>query len=725
MPTERALSDALPFLDELPLSVVERAAELAGLDSVEALRTQSPSGAGATNLARAIATACLEDPQRSLERTSVGVVIPCRSEAGGGARDEGLMTRLVTVYGLPEMGGLSLENLLAWLLELAIRSKVGEVPVERAGSLFVGDNDELHAVNLHTASSLLVALQEIAAWAYLERGENSVLRSLRAQPVGPLPSEVSRAFATLDALASTPPPLPGKYGRYDLAQAFADLEANVGPRSWEVFVQRQLAAETRPTLESLGQQLGVTRERIRQLESQAQRTVSQMTADPKQSVLRRAAERLHNQLGEVARASDLQSALTVIDPSGHALEGHPERTRLLLSLAGPYTHAVEWILKVNIAQLVRVKLREATSQHPLNLEDAVGILESLGVRRAVCSDWLEELPGFRTLAGWLVRWEGSMVEKAETILRVTGEPMTVADIFEAIGENRNVRSLRNRIQGDARFMRRGLEHYGLRAWGGEEYSTIVDEIQQEIERQGGEATLEHLVSTLTSSFGVSDSSVRTYAAQHPLFDQTERGTICLRESGTHTTGSRRPLEETRGCFRLQGGWALRLVVNADTLRGSGASIPTALAEHVGLTPRTSRDFESDSGTLHVGWPSIQPQIGSQSRAAEALGAREGDLLFIEFVENRVCFHGVARQELDEAGGIERLAREMGADANEPEPFAWVCRALSVDQGDQDALATIRRRLTARKEQELAAFVPQADLTEPDRAILDILASLGE
>lgn len=118
-------------------------------------------------------------------------------------------------------------------------------------------------------------------------------------------------------------------------------------------------------------------------------------------------------------------------------------------------------------------------------------------------------------------------------------------------------------------------------------------------------------------------------------------------------------------------------------------------------------------------------MGSQRSAAIALGLGEGDRLLIEFLEDRVRFQGVSLASIEKTTGLARLALETGAPPNSSDPLEWTCRAMGVQADDADPLATLRRRLTARKEADLAALVPDAELADADETVLDLLASLGE
>ena len=239
-------------------------------------------------------------------------------------------------------------------------------------------------------------------------------------------------------------------------------------------------------------------------------------------------------------------------------------------------------------------------------------------------------------------WHGSMADKASAILDVRGEPLTPEELAEALGGAVNSRSMLNQIQSDERFMRRGLKLYGLRRWGGEEYTTIKEEIEQEIARQGGACSLEHLIEALCSQFGVSESSVRAYAADAP-FVKTPQGMITVGEGPTRFTD--RAIEDCRGCFRLGTKWAWRVIVDSEVLRGSGRLVPTGFLQSIGMRPGDVRQMLSPVGEVMLRY-GRQSTVGSLRRAAMEQGCVEGDRLFVILeTEASLRFHAVHVSEI--------------------------------------------------------------------------------
>ena len=80
------------------------------------------------------------------------------------------------------------------------------------------------------------------------------------------------------------------------------------------------------------------------------------------------------------------------------------------------------------------------------------------------------------------------------------------------GPQRHMLSFGNQLASDQRLKRTGVPHLGLREWDHDEYTGIADEIAQEITRQGGTASLEHLVEYISTNYGAAPNSIRSYAS---------------------------------------------------------------------------------------------------------------------------------------------------------------------------------------------------------------------
>lgn len=553
-------------------------------------------------------------------------------------------------------------------------------------------------------ASPLQHLGTIAGWALAERGVRTLAQALDLLAQGEdVPAEVARAWKRL---GDTPLEVIGgdDAGRFDPLRAMRTFLEGLDARRRAILVRRVVPFGPDETLQELADEFGNTRERVRQVELQVKARLETLRTDPS-SPLVRAAQRLARQIGPampVAHAERLAQPLVGRAETDEA----PIFTALLLWLGGPYKLDQGWLVREPVEEtLARAmdSIDEALGEDGLPLPAVLDSIEGLGFDRSVASAWLERLGGYRAVDGIVIKWRGSLVDRAATVLRMVGEPMTREQLASAIPEGTSDRSLWGRLLQDSRFMRTSPRHVALREWGVEEYSNITDEIVQEIERQGGETTIGHLVAAL-SKFGVAESSVRAYLAR-PFFVRTERRTIRVSEQLV-TAGASRPIELARWCFRHPTGWSYRIEVDENHLRGSGSPLAAAFGGQLGLSEMATRSLPSDFGEILFSWLATRPTIGSIRRILDAFAAVEGDLLFLTYSGQRgVSFRIIRRRDLDATSGLGRLALEMGldpeTDTSTPGPFL---RALGFPDHGNGSFDMVRDRLMERGERQLAALL---------------------
>lgn len=577
-----------------------------------------------------------------------------------------------------------------------------------------------------TPWSLQGAVTTIATWAKYELGIDTFGAALAAAETGScVPREVQLATQHLGShpLSEVPQENAAPYDVTGALRRVLECDA----RARLVLERRIYPAGSKLTLDELGTPLGVTRERVRQIENKLRTTINARLADARATVIKRTAYRLRAKLGICAPLDDIPSnvawalGINAAPDSDAALHA-----RVLLSLAGPYAVYESWVIREPVIEVVGgsaavldLRLGEAL----IPLEEASLLLDDFGIPPSEHSAWLERVCKCRVLDETVLPWKGSMADKAAAVLQLRGEPLTGDELAEALGPETNFRSMINQIQSDPRFLRRGLKLYGLRVWGGEEYTTVSDEIEQEIERQGGASSLDHLVSTLCGQFGVSESSVRAYASSSP-FVRTPGGLITI---GTgEVSYVRRAIEDCRGCFRIESHWALRVVVDGEVLRGSGRQVPMGIPQLLGIRPDEARRLTTPVGDLLVRY-SRQATVGSLRKAALHLACVQGDRLFVVFTgDATVDFVAIRAADVEMLAGAERLARELSPEPG-PDPVAIAAYALGLPS-DEYRLSAVRRRLVARKEDELLQLIANVEDGEADNnddALLGQLFGLGE
>lgn len=481
-----------------------------------------------------------------------------------------------------------------------------------------------------------------------------------------------------------------------------------------VLEARTFAIGRRVTLGELGEKLAVSRERVRQIEKGAREQFEERLASELGCArILHLAARLRRELGSVAPDENVQAVLR------EALPGRNDsalRRAVLLNLAGPYRFTEGFWQRASELADLRAGLVQR-SDEPLTEADLDRLLEEAGVVQEHRASCVAALPVHRFDERVLV-WSGSLADKAARILRVHGEPMSREELHNAVGADVNTRSLLLQVQDDERFRRMSPDSYGLAEWGGEEYTTIADEIEQAIERRGGRAFLDELVDELVDLFGVSPNSIRSYAGSRRFLRQPD-GTLAVAPHG-HESVKMVPMapDLDQDLVRHRGAWTVRLVVDNDVLRGSGRPVRTAIAQAAGLRPGGTRKIQLQNGSAQISWSSNQPALGSTRLLAESLGCEDGDYLFTPLQDGGRAF-AVRHADLEVAQGLPRLSLELGLPSDAELSSIATAIGLSRDASSAD----IRGRLRARRQHQFEVLVPGDEDTDDE--LLDQLIGLGE
>lgn len=217
-------------------------------------------------------------------------------------------------------------------------------------------------------------------------------------------------------------------------------------------------------------------------------------------------------------------------------------------------------------------------------------------------------------------------ERAAVVLEISGSPMQLEAIVDAIGSDRAERSIRNALADDDRFTRVDRTSWALASWGLESYQSIRTLIANELDRNDGSVRLSRLVTTLTERFTISSSSIITYAGGLPFV--TVDGMVEYATSSIVVP--RRSPAETRRLFRVQDMWLLRLQLSIDHARGSGSVLPTSLIPILGISYGESVSRPCRLGDQRFAWNGSQLTIGSIKRFVDQDGLVVGDTCFAVF-----------------------------------------------------------------------------------------------
>jgi hypothetical protein len=551
-------------------------------------------------------------------------------------------------------------------------------------------------------------LNLLLLWHSLFHSEPLTLRKLVEVDPRQVPPDVAsaleriRSFAFMDIPAMITPD-----------EAVEELLDSFEPRERRI-VESRLVGDEAATLDAIGQEFGVSRERARQIERTAKSKMAELLRSRR--VVSWLSLAVSSALGpfvpeEIAR--EILRSLAIEWPSPTA--------NVLLYLAGPYKNQSGWFEneksggQAKLASIVDATLGSGSTAPDSDLVEA---LMAVGTPREAAVRYLAEKAGLRRWDGdvW-IRWGGSAVEKAHSILNLLGRPSAATDINDSIGESHSVGTIQNGMSQDPRFVRTGKRTWGLRQWGLEEYSGIVEEIFERLDMRGPmdqQELIEELATTFTD---ISVNSIKMYLAT-PAF-VCEGGTVRRRASDDPWI-VREQLAEVRGAFRTSDN-ELRLCVpvTADALRGSGQSVSPAVGEALGVMPGGERSFRSADGAQLVvrwrPWSTSGPDIGSIRGFLLAANAQKDDALVLVFslVDDALTTQLIP----SDAGGETYVEDLLGIRPGGPELADSVARFVGCRS------AEIRSVLRNRGDGRLADAMPNVVDAGLENEIANLLAEL--
>ena len=293
---------------------------------------------------------------------------------------------------------------------------------------------------IETMSSFNGHVHQMARWAMAETDAQTfgeaVAELLRTEAASEVWKPVAQANLTdLGELPAHP---------YEVLDKWMD---RFDSRSRAIFVGRvSCRTQNIVTLEELGSEFGVTRERIRQVEAKVRRSLRRFLRSDEALPLR-------------WRASTLRRIISVAAPTTtveHLLRSPPGRNdhrAILLEMAGPYDCDEEW-LTLREAQCddpTSVILTKVDEVGRIDREFATSQLLEWGLDVSLHERWLTRDSSVRLFSGQLVRWGTTISDRLSFALDDMGRPATLDEMVARIGEDRSRNSIINALAVDPRL----------------------------------------------------------------------------------------------------------------------------------------------------------------------------------------------------------------------------------------------------------------------------------
>ena len=321
-------------------------------------------------------------------------------------------------------------------------------------------------------------------------------------------------------------------------------------REKEIISRRFGLHDRKETLEQIGELLGITRERVRQLEKAILIRLKIAAEENKVPAVRdaeRAMIRHLSENGRVARVHDLTE--TIIDgdvtPRHRAHVGFLAELSPSLSVVNEndhYHHAVgikehgdEKNVKKNVDDLVKVI---KTHGEPISTEDLHSKLSyehpSHVSAIASISKHLSNLKDYWGLNKWPTVNPKNIRDKIYVILADNGKPMHFSDIAKSIKKSDfkrkdvTTQAIHNELIKDKRFVLIGRGIYALDSWG---YSkgTVSDIIADVLKKSGAPMHRDDIVKAVLGSRQVKETTILLNLQSKPQFKRVSKATYELAE----------------------------------------------------------------------------------------------------------------------------------------------------------------------------------------------------
>jgi hypothetical protein len=320
-------------------------------------------------------------------------------------------------------------------------------------------------------------------------------------------------------------------------------------REREIVARRFGLFDRKETLEQIGEMLGITRERVRQLEKSV---VTKLRASAEQGTLPHIADfqtqalEILGKTGDVSRVSQLTSQLTK-----DANREEQARVAFLSQLAPElavvqeddnffYSVAVKSVfdekkLKNQVASLIETIKKIAEPKPIEDIAKAANIADSKqAAALASTSKQLATLNGRWGLVKWPMVNPKNIRDKIYVILKENGKQLHFNEIASAIKDSDfkrkdvTTQAIHNELIKDKRFVLIGRGIYALKEWGYEK-GTVADVIADVLKDAGEPLHRDEIVKRVLKSRFVKETTILLNLQGKPQFKRVAKATYALAE----------------------------------------------------------------------------------------------------------------------------------------------------------------------------------------------------
>ncbi len=334
----------------------------------------------------------------------------------------------------------------------------------------------------------------------------------------------------------------------EFAQAI--LETIDREREREIVSRRFGLFDRKETLEQIGELLGITRERVRQLEKSVVTRLKASAEAGELPHLTEVEQRFTDYLqknGTAARITNISKALTAenskTDQSRIAFLATLSPSLVVINETDDYYQAVsikkvndEKSLKATIEKIVKT-IKEIGEPKPIeDIAKAANITDAKQVEAlASISKKLATLNGQWGLIKWPMVNPKNIRDKIYVILKENGKHMHFNEIAEAIKNSDfkrkdvTTQAIHNELIKDSRFVLVGRGIYALKEWGYKK-GTVADIIADILREEGKALHRDEIVKRVLKSRYVKETTILLNLQGKPQFKRVAKATYTLADS---------------------------------------------------------------------------------------------------------------------------------------------------------------------------------------------------
>ncbi len=321
-------------------------------------------------------------------------------------------------------------------------------------------------------------------------------------------------------------------------------------REREIISRRYGLFERKETLEQIGELLGITRERVRQLEKAVMIRLREAAKQGKLPAIGEIEQELKltlKEMGNVARVSDLvtkimgqegsridQSRVAFLAELAPGLSVIPDNDNYHQSVAITAVHDINAVQK-HVEKIIEA-IKQLGKPHPIEkISEAAGHSDHKhAAALSSISKHLATLHGHWGLIKWPTVNPKNIRDKIYVILREHGKHMHFSEIADAIKKSDfkrkdvTTQAIHNELIKDKRFVLIGRGIYALKEWGYKK-GTVADIIVEVLKDADAPLHRDEIVKRVLKSRYVKETTILLNLQGKPQFQRVAKATYSLAE----------------------------------------------------------------------------------------------------------------------------------------------------------------------------------------------------